>query len=856
MSNQSSDSYDMANVKGGPPHFRKKFIGRTREIRTIRELLTGEGYAGVLVSGESGIGKTELLKESVKGLEVKGRVIWVSAARPNLRLPRTGKRYIVVVDDAHQLDSVAASWVHKLAIQENIRVLISVQAEVEVDSAITSLWVNGLVARIEVGPLRPQHSRELVRVFMSGAISTDDAIDLSYLSSGNPALLLELASGYAQDCVSFAADGLQVVHGNRLIRLDIDAATACASLIHRLTPPVRRILQMVALAGRLPVEILDRLTDAQTLVELEEGGYVCVKRVAGKSEAGGHHDVQMSSPLLAGFSLLEISEQQAEEHFRTLISVIAARDTEFLESIGIARVTKWRLAAGEFISQRELLSAVGAVLKEGDLRQAIQFSKAAWNFHRSIEAAIMYASAASVAGDFIRAEAVLDRAHFLHPDSIKAIACAHARLAISKGVARNVESIVGSNIHDSEVRLCLALSEYAQGEFYQTLQITTRLMRNHMPGRRLEVAAVHMAALSHIGRPVEALNVWDQINRSNADGFKPVPLPHVTLEEGYAAALLYAGRGVEAVPILEDLHSQAAAVGNVDAEVRWGWALCLQLLDLGKPDRVVDVLSSLHSGIDEKPVLGRNVELLTLHAQAYVSATTKQDSEASSRERYSPFYANHQIARAWIAWSLGNQSSAMEFLTTAVTVAEERGCYGDVALIVHEMARMRIQPDDDERFLSVPVEGSLLNAKLAYAAAVFQKSAVGMESVAISFAEMGYHLYTAEAFAELSRIYRMTGDARSATAAALRSQEFAAQCEGVNTLSLQSLQIVDDLSGREQQIAQLAASGYTDKEIAKFLSISIRTVGNHLYRIYKKLGILSRRELAFHFPQGDQNSVI
>ncbi|MER7742934.1 AAA family ATPase [Streptomyces sp. NPDC096538] len=52
-----------------------------------------------------------------------------------------------------------------------------------------------------------------------------------------------------------------------------------------------------------------------------------------------------------------------------------------------------------------------------------------------------------------------------------------------------------------------------------------------------------------------------------------------------------------------------------------------------------------------------------------------------------------------------------------------------------------------------------------------------------------------------------------------------------------------ELTPQERQIAQLAASGLTNKQIAEQLFISHRTVGAHLYQVYPKLGISSRAAL-------------
>lgn len=54
----------------------------------------------------------------------------------------------------------------------------------------------------------------------------------------------------------------------------------------------------------------------------------------------------------------------------------------------------------------------------------------------------------------------------------------------------------------------------------------------------------------------------------------------------------------------------------------------------------------------------------------------------------------------------------------------------------------------------------------------------------------------------------------------------------------------DHLTPQELQIAQLAASGLSNREIGQRLYLSPRTVGSHLYRMFPKLGISSRSELA------------
>jgi DNA-binding CsgD family transcriptional regulator len=64
------------------------------------------------------------------------------------------------------------------------------------------------------------------------------------------------------------------------------------------------------------------------------------------------------------------------------------------------------------------------------------------------------------------------------------------------------------------------------------------------------------------------------------------------------------------------------------------------------------------------------------------------------------------------------------------------------------------------------------------------------------------------------------------------------------------------LSPQEAQIAQLAAQGLSNREIAQRLYLSHRTISSHLYRIFPKLGITSRGQLGAALAGGAGDSVM
>ncbi len=102
-----------------------------------------------------------------------------------------------------------------------------------------------------------------------------------------------------------------------------------------------------------------------------------------------------------------------------------------------------------------------------------------------------------------------------------------------------------------------------------------------------------------------------------------------------------------------------------------------------------------------------------------------------------------------------------------------------------------------------------------------------------------------DALAAAATCYRSAGQPRHAFRCQIAAE--AARATRPNQRSSPYDRMQPVLSGREQEVAELASQGETNRQIAAELYLSPRTVERHLERIYRRLGIKSRVELAALF---------
>jgi DNA-binding CsgD family transcriptional regulator len=207
------------------------------------------------------------------------------------------------------------------------------------------------------------------------------------------------------------------------------------------------------------------------------------------------------------------------------------------------------------------------------------------------------------------------------------------------------------------------------------------------------------------------------------------------------------------------------------------------------------------------------------------------------------------VSTAWVSAAQGEVSRALAHLAEAEEVSRKNGQVAYELLSLASAVRLgSARPAARLTELEAWVEGPLVSIVAAHARALARSPEEGsgeaLDEVTERYSALTVNLYAAEAAAQASKAHGLAGKSRKAAAAASRSFFLLAGHEGARPLGLELALAPRALTRREKEVAMLAVRGRSSQEIADRLCVSVRTVDTHLARVYYKLGITGRSQLA------------
>jgi DNA-binding CsgD family transcriptional regulator len=207
----------------------------------------------------------------------------------------------------------------------------------------------------------------------------------------------------------------------------------------------------------------------------------------------------------------------------------------------------------------------------------------------------------------------------------------------------------------------------------------------------------------------------------------------------------------------------------------------------------------------------------------------------------------YERSEAWLAHVEHHVEKARTMMVAACEAALRRGEIATAVQAAHDLVTL----GDAETAAGIldelvgPQAGPLYELFAAHAHAAADEDPAALADVANRFAEMAAHLWASQSAAAAAAAYSKAGDRRAASHMALFAEQHAAQCEVPSAASNLVVRTGNvPLTRREREVAQLAAAGFSSREIGERTFLSVRTVDNHLGRVYDKLHVRNRSELA------------
>jgi DNA-binding CsgD family transcriptional regulator len=761
---------------------------------------------------------------------------------------------VLIVDDAHWLDGASAALVQQVAVGGLAHVAMTVRTGERVPDAITALWKDGIADRLDVGPLSRSVIDDLLTEVLPGVANATREV-LWKACEGNPLYLRELVLGAIDS--GALVDGERgwhvtgsLVRSPRLLEL-VEARLA------DLSPDQRAVLELLAISGPIGLGLLESLVSLDAAEAVERLG-LAVTRTEGR-----RRELQLAHPLhgevLRG-QMPAITAMGINRRLAAAVEQLGARRRD-----DILRVSLWRLEGGGVGNPDLLLLAADHAHAARNEALAERLARAALEAGAAADAALLLAVVLGEFGRQQELEALLadvaQRAEL--DDRTRALVAAKRAINLLWGLRRDADAdAVLDDAADrlpagparDEVTCERAVLAVLRGHAARAIELAEPLRDADDPRVAVRAALALGPALRLAGRPNDVLAVADRgwmLQNDLAD------------HRGFGSAGTHVITRLSAMTELGDFTGAEAlaraAVEVTDASgdgMGIGWAAWVSGAIACDAGRLQQSAACFERAEAAWRSIGQDGPARWATSGRLLVAAMSTDPSGIAAHRAALLAGepgpmtieepDAQRALAWASWCLGDERAAVTQLATIAQGALEHGDVVHAARAAHDLARLGATAAAADAWRAMPAvtDWPVGEARGEHVTALAAQDGAALLDVSERFASLGWSLFAAEAAAQAAGVFRRASEGRKAERAAAQSARLLARCEGAATPALAEVGSAASLSVREREIAGLAARGLSNREIAERLTLSERTIENHLQRAYVKLGVTARTHLA------------
>lgn len=871
--------------------------GREHELRAIGAALERGG--GVLLTGRSGVGRTRLLAAALERAAAEGRTVltvggagrggaapvrafgsltgcleWLRDAGAAGEAPG-GNGTVLGCDDAHLLDDADAHRMYRTAAAGQVVVAATVRQDALPPAGVDRLWVEQLVERIEVAPFGRPEAAAVLRARLGGRVDAGSLERLWTATQGNALLLRELVEHALEDGSLRRVREVWTWPG-----LTGDPPRHLADVLllwlRGLSGDEEELVGMLAVAEPLEADVVARCGLAAAAESLSRRGVVRVEQVRRRVR------LRLSLPL-AGRAVVARMSALTARRLR-LQAADAIRATGARRGDDALRIVTLQVDAGAVPARGRLLEAARAAVRRQDFERAERLCRlvpdgeepAGQAAGTGLEAgrdgsgdggaALLLGRVLAGQGRHEEAEevfaAALEGDGWL-PDGerVAAVRARAANTAFGLGRVERASAVLeeaverlgpgpGDALHGSRAVVAVLADRLEEAVAIGNAVLPGADGRSPAVQGLLPVVAF---ARAESGDPVGAAALLASFARET-----PAWEEEALLDFRAVAAHCALLRGD-----LQTASGAVAALGGADSgglrQVRAQVLEARLRRALGRPEEAAALLWQAgavragHDWLTTPPwILAQLAGALAEAGRNAEALRTLAEARAAQRGAVPYRLAADGIAfeRALVLAHTGDRSGAAAQALEVAHGAAAGGRLPAALAALHLAARVSDAAPLAERArrLALRCDSEAARLQAEHVRALARSDAEALVSVAARLRSLGALPAAAEAAEQAGRAHRAAGRHRKGRLASAAARELCARFGG----SLPPWAVSGErrpeaaaaLTTREREVAALAASGLSNRDIADRLVVSVRTVENHLHRVYHKLGVMQRAELA------------